>query len=257
MAAQKNLNIVLVTCQQSIIVKGLENKIKELGYTVFTIEDKFSEVEIYQHKADMFIYYLPVDVFDDPVALREHNIVKNLSIMCEKKLILIGEKRNHESYGIEVPAIASRIWISRPIDMGLLEDAIEKVFEAKEEDNTKRSILIVDDDPAYAKMVREWVKDYYNINIVTAGMQAIKYLTKKKVDLILLDYEMPVVDGPQVLEMLRSDPEMADIPVVFLTGIGTRESIERVMSLKPSGYVLKTTTREELINKLRNLFVKM
>ena len=68
---------------------------------------------------------------------------------------------------------------------------------------------------------------------------------------------MPVVDGPQVLGMLRSDPELADIPVVFLTGINSRESIERVLSLKPSGYILKNTTREELINALNGLFAKM
>ena len=121
----------------------------------------------------------------------------------------------------------------------------------------QKSILIVDDDPAYAKMVREWIKDTYKISIVTAGMQAIKFLVKNKVDLILLDYEMPVVDGPQILEMLKSEPDTADIPVVFLTGIGTRESIERVKALKPSGYILKTTTRDELLEYINDLFTQI
>ena len=130
-------------------------------------------------------------------------------------------------------------------------------MQLKEEQHAERRILIVDDDPAYAKMVSGWIKDQYTVNIVTAGMHALKFLIKNKVDLILLDYEMPVVDGPQVLEMIRSDPDLMNIPVVFLTGISSRESIERVLSLKPAGYILKNTTREDLLNTLRGLFAKI
>ena len=62
---------------------------------------------------------------------------------------------------------------------------------------------------------------------------------------------MPVVDGPQVLQMLREEPETANIPVIFLTGVGTKEAVQRVVSLKPDGYVLKTTTKEELLKFLK------
>ena len=67
---------------------------------------------------------------------------------------------------------------------------------------------------------------------------------------ILLDYEMPVVDGPQVLQMLRQEPATQKIPVVFLTGVGTREGVERVMALKPDGYILKSTTKDKLLEYL-------
>ena len=113
-------------------------------------------------------------------------------------------------------------------------------------------ILIVDDDPSYAKMVKEWIKDKYQTDIVTAGMQAITFLLKNKVNLILLDYEMPVVDGPQVLQMLRQDDATKDIPVVFLTGVGSKDSVQRVMALKPTGYILKSTTRENLLDYLKS-----
>ena len=82
-------------------------------------------------------------------------------------------------------------------------------------------------------------------------MQAITYLLKTPVDLILLDYDMPVVDGPQVLQMLRQENATKDIPVVFLTGVGTKEEVERVMALHPSGYILKSTTRDNLLTYLK------
>ena len=62
---------------------------------------------------------------------------------------------------------------------------------------------------------------------------------------------MPVVDGPQVLQMLRQEKSTRGIPVVFLTGVGTKEEVERVLQLKPNGYVLKSTTREKLLNYLQ------
>ena len=81
-------------------------------------------------------------------------------------------------------------------------------------------------------------------------MQAISFLFKNQVDIILLDYEMPVVDGPQVFQMLRSEDITKDIPVVFLTGVSTKEGVQRVMELKPDGYILKSTTKEDLLSYL-------
>ena len=61
---------------------------------------------------------------------------------------------------------------------------------------------------------------------------------------------MSVVDGPQVLQRVRQEPATANIPVVFLTGNGSREAVSRVMELKPDGYILKSTSRMDLIKYL-------
>ena len=68
--------------------------------------------------------------------------------------------------------------------------------------------------------------------------------------MILLDYEMPVVDGAQVLQMLRQEPSTQNIPVIFLTGVGGKEQVERVLRLRPTGYILKSTTKEKLLDYL-------
>ena len=87
-------------------------------------------------------------------------------------------------------------------------------------------------------------------------MFLLKVKEGEQVDLILLDYEMPVVDGPQVLQMLRQESATADIPVVFLTGNGTREAVSRVMALKPEGYILKSTSKADLMDFLEKKFYK-
>ena len=87
-------------------------------------------------------------------------------------------------------------------------------------------------------------------------MMAIKYLTQSRPDLILLDYEMPVCDGKQVLEMIRAESDFSDVPVIFLTSKGDRESVLNVMALKPSGYLLKTLPPEQIVESIDKFFAK-
>ena len=93
--------------------------------------------------------------------------------------------------------------------------------------------------------------------MANSGLQAIKWLGKNHADLILLDHEMPVTSGPQVLEMLRSDHETARIPVFFLTGKSDKASVMQVVNLKPEGYLLKSVMdRIELLEALEKFFEK-
>ena len=258
-----NKKIVMITYQYSVVVKGIENNLKNAGYMVTTIGDKLAEVTPHCENTKVFILYLAGDISGDHSKMREIIQVTEYIREKEQKMIVIGEKNIHDDCLLAIPLLKYYAWINRPIETDALVEAIENATVSEDTalspveavpSNEPKKILIVDDDPAYAKMVRTWLGYMYKISIVTAGMQAITFLMKNKVDLILLDYEMPVVDGPQILEMLKSEPETAGIPVIFLTGIGTRESIERVMALKPSGYILKSTTREDLIKYLQTHF---
>ena len=114
--------------------------------------------------------------------------------------------------------------------------------------------MIVDDDIAFLKMLNEWLSEKYQVTMSTTGMQALTYLAKNSVDLILLDYEMPLLDGPSVLAMLRNEPTTVNIPVMFLTGKDDRNSVIQVMSLKPEGYLLKSMERERILNSIEEFF---
>ena len=104
--------------------------------------------------------------------------------------------------------------------------------------------------------VKGWLEEQYQVILANSGAMAIKYLAVNRPDLVLLDYEMPVVDGKQVLEMIRSEHEFADIPVFFLTTKGDRESVMNVMALKPEGYLLKTMEPAQIIETINAFFEK-
>lgn len=120
----------------------------------------------------------------------------------------------------------------------------------------KKKILVVDDSDFMRQNLLNLLGKDYEMIESDSSIAAIKSITVNRPDLILLDYEMPVCDGRQTLEMIRSDKEIADIPVIFLTGRGDMESVKKVMSLKPKGYLLKTMPEEDIKKTIDAFFTK-
>lgn len=138
---------------------------------------------------------------------------------------------------------------------------IEKYLQKKEvkqkEESKKKKILVVDDSSVMLQAMKELLDTDYEIALAKSGLSAIRSLALNRPDLILLDYEMPVCDGRQVLEMIRSDEEIADISVIFLTGRVDKESIKKVMSLKPSGYLSKNQNPTDIKKNIDEYFKKI
>ncbi len=171
-----------------------------------------------------------------------------------KKIIPIGEKGDVQYFYDHVPGNIIYKTFVRPLDNDEYIKTAREVLDKTDAGEFRKSVLIVDDDANYLGLVREWLKETYKVAMANSGLQAIKWLGKNKADLILLDYEMPVTSGPQVLEMLRNDVETSSIPVMFLTGKGDKKSVMAVVALKPEGYFLKNIGREELLEKLAEFF---
>lgn len=128
------------------------------------------------------------------------------------------------------------------------ENATEEIkkYLKNNETNQKKKILVVDDSSVMRQAMQELLGNDYEVSEVSSGVAALQSIALNRPDLILLDYEMPVCDGGQVLEMIRSEKNMSDIPVIFLTGRGDPESIKKVMALKPAGYLLKNLKPEDI-----------
>ena len=144
----------------------------------------------------------------------------------------------------------------RPVNVKELAMEMHKVIEDEEIRLQKKKILVVDDDGTMLRTIKTWLSEKYQVFMANSGMAAITFLAKNPVDLILLDYEMPITTGPKVLEMLRSEVATSNIPVMFLTNKSDKESVMQVLALKPEKYLLKTMPPEELIASIDEFFEK-
>ncbi|MEC3948642.1 diguanylate cyclase [Sphingobium sp. HWE2-09] len=104
---------------------------------------------------------------------------------------------------------------------------------------TKATILIVDDEVSNIEIMNAVLEDDYEICFATSGQEALDVARMAQPDLVLLDVLMPGIDGFEVCRRLKKDPLLADIPVVFTTGLGDTEDEMRGLSLGAIDYVTK------------------
>ena len=127
--------------------------------------------------------------------------------------------------------------------------------EAVEEENSRKHILVVDDDAQQLLQIKEHLRDFYDVTLINSGTKVMQALEKFRIDLIFLDYLMPEMNGPDTLKMIRGDGRFADIPVVFLTGVNEKKTlIDTIKEFKPQGYILKPTTKIDIIRKTIEIF---
>ena len=124
-------------------------------------------------------------------------------------------------------------------------------------------ILLVEDDPGDVMMTREAFHDYKlhnELHVVSDGAEAMAFLRQEgeyagrpRPDLVLLDLNLPRMDGRQVLEAIKSDPELASIPVVVLTTSENEDDVLRSYSLHANAYVTKPVDFQRFIEVVRQI----
>jgi len=125
-----------------------------------------------------------------------------------------------------------------------------KVLQQYAGNNYTVKILAVDDMPESLSFISNVLKNHFKVFRVTNGKTALKVLQTQKIDLIILDIEMPVMSGIELAEEIRKKPEYKETPLIFLSGNSTREY---VMNAKKAGgvdYLIKPTSYEALLTSV-------
>ena len=163
------------------------------------------------------------------------------------KVFLLGSQAE-----IDASDIKGAEGIAKPFNAGEVREKLSAVSENNGE--VQHTILLVDDDAVMVRTLREGLSSSYKVLPANSGANALKILSRAKPDLILLDYEMPEMNGPQVLEALRGNPETAKIPVMFLTAKSDEESLMEIEKLKPQGHMVKTLPLREIKGMIQGFF---
>lgn len=139
----------------------------------------------------------------------------------------------------------------KPGPRSLLNPMINDTYSLSEHDPER--ILVVDDNPTNIDVLFSYLSaEGYEVLVAEDGVAALERLSFAKPDLILLDIMMPHMDGFDVCRKLQADPETQDIPVIFITALGSVE--DKVAGFKAGGvdYVTKPFQNEEVLARIRN-----
>jgi CheY-like chemotaxis protein len=115
--------------------------------------------------------------------------------------------------------------------------------------------LIIDDDPTVCSILQRILLKKFSIEAITAsnGIEGLSLVNKNKPDLIFCDINMPLMDGVEVLEAIRSDPELKNLKVVIITSSNEHIIINKIVSLGVSDYILKPLYSDRIYERLKRI----
>ena len=113
-------------------------------------------------------------------------------------------------------------------------------------------ILTVDDDSVMNVHVMSSLIAHYKVVTLNSGNAAVKFLSENKVDLVILDINMPEVSGFQVYDEMLKMPDNKDVPVIFLTGVEKEDIVSQIIKSGANDYILKPIAPAELLQHVQN-----
>lgn len=118
----------------------------------------------------------------------------------------------------------------------------------------RKNILIVDDELSILVPIKFLLeKNDYDVDLAQSGRDALDKIAQSKPDLILLDIMLPDLDGYEIFQMIRENPQWDDIKVIYLTAKNRDVDIAKGLNLGVDAYVTKPFSNAELIEQVRFL----
>lgn len=119
----------------------------------------------------------------------------------------------------------------------------------------KKSILLADDSTTNLALVNALLSNTYTLYTAINGARMLNLLKNIRPDLILLDIEMPIMNGYEVLEQLKSNDDTADIPVIFLTAHNPEENEQQDIPPGAVGYITKPFVTQHLLSSIEQALI--
>ena len=117
-------------------------------------------------------------------------------------------------------------------------------------ENEKKLILLVDDNPANLRIGKNVLSDQFTVATAPSAVKMLNLLENNHPALILLDIDMPEMDGYETIKILKSKPDTKDIPVIFLTGMTDSQNEDKGRALGAVDYITKPFDPSRLIECL-------
>jgi len=121
------------------------------------------------------------------------------------------------------------------------------------------SVLVVDDDEAFRRFIEKIVQKFLKAQVVQASnpKDAFEIMEKKLPDVMILDLQMPVMDGMTALHYIRTNDSTSSIPVIVCTALGFESLIVRLARQNISGFIVKPAPYEVIIEKIYSVLVNL
>lgn len=199
-----------------------------------------------EQRPDIILLDIEMPVLDGFKTLEQ---LRNIEECINVPVIMLTGKRDKYSV-INSLTMGIDSYLVKPVSKGVLLDRITEVYQKNHKQETRRTILAIDDDMVYLKQLHSLLSDKYNVIMINAAKLALEYLTNHVPDLILLDYQMPLYNGLNLINIIRQNEARRNIPFIILSGSLDQKAIQDFYPHSPVAFLAKPIHKDALIEKI-------
>lgn len=225
----------------------LKRNLQSLNSLVVMAENGEQALELLQvEQYDLMLLDIMMPGLDGFEVLKRVKADKSLASM---PVMMVSALDDMDSV-IQCISMGAVDYVVKPFESRLLKNRVKRVIErsilGKAENaipchaNTIMKILVVDDSEINREILQQRLTNYgYQVEMAVDGLDGLEKLKQESFDLILLDIMMPGLDGYEILERVKSDAKLKEIPVVMISAIDDRGASKRCMKMGASDYISK------------------
>lgn len=204
---------------------------------------------VHQNSVDLILLDVEMPIMDGFKMLEQFRKIEE----CINVPVVLVTGRRDKSTILNSGMMGVDGYLAKPVDKETLVNKVKEVCESKEIKEDKKTVLMIDDDMSYLKQVNSILKDDYNFIMINSAKLALNYLISHTPDIILLDYQMPLYNGANVMNMIQKNNPNKKIPVIILSSALNREALAECYPYNPSGYLVKPVSKEVLIENIEKI----
>lgn len=214
---------------------------------VFTVNAGRQAIEYVQlHHVDVILLDVDMPIMDGFKTLEQ---LRNLKECINIPVIFVTGKKDKYTVMNSV-FMGVDGYLVKPVDKESLQNKVMEVYNKKGKNKNKKTILAIDDDMTYLKLIDSYLRDEYKVIMINSAKLALDYLREHTPDVILLDYQMPLYNGANVMNMIQRNQDGPQVPIIILSGVLDKEILLKCYPCKPAACLVKPVSKEVLIENI-------
>ena len=201
-----------------------------------------------QYPVDMILLDVEMPLMDGFVTLEQ---LRNIEECINVPVILVTGHKDKSTI-INSCLMGVDGYLIKPVNKDTLVSKVNEVYESRRKKDNRSTVLLIDDDITYLKQLNTMLNPYYNVVMINSAKLALNYLMKNTPDVIILDYQMPLYNGANVMNMIQKNNVGRPIPIIILSGALDRDALQACYAYNPFACLAKPVTKDVLIENIEN-----
>lgn len=226
--------------------------LQEIAYTATAIGGRQAIDYVRGHEVDVILLDVNMPIMDGFKLLEQfHNLKECINV----PIVFVTGQRDKYTV-INSAFMGSDGYLVKPVSKEVLQEKVLEMYEKKRLAANRKTVLAVDDDMTYLKLIERYIGDTYNVVIINSTKLALDYLGKHRPDLILLDYQMPLYNGASFMNMIHKKLDGDPIPVIILSGVIDKDVLRDCYVCNPQAFLVKPVSKEALLEGIDRVLNK-